>query len=115
MTKAQPSDSSEPSEAGDLLAYLAARRAANRPQPPSVLNLPDGAYLAVALVAVAALIVAAWRPTTMPLWMTALPAALLLAGFTMKGVFGALMLYEGWTRWRKQRMEDEGNLGGGPL
>lgn len=97
--------------ADDVLAYLMARRA-NRSPPPSVINLPDGAYLAVALLAVAALITAAWRPETVPVWIAILPAVLLLAGFTMKGIFGALLLYEGWLRWRQQRKDDEG-FGGG--
>jgi fatty acid desaturase len=114
MAKAKPDEPSQPSAGEDVLAYLMARRAANR-QPPSVINLPDGAYLAVAILAVTALVVAAWQPDTLPLWVAGLPAVLLLAGFTMKGIFGALLLYEGWLRWRRQRREDEGFLGGGSV
>lgn len=112
MAKTKSQEPNEQAAGDDVLAYLLARRS-TKPQPPSVINLPDGAYLAVALVAVAALVAMAWRPNTMPLWIAALPAVLLLAGFTMKGIFGALLLYEGWLRWRKQRKDDEGFLGGG--
>lgn len=106
MPKAKP-DRPTDKAVEDAIACIMARRAANRSQLPSVINLPDGAYLSVALLAVTALAAVAWGSNAMSVWLAALPGMLLLAGFTMKGVFGALLLYEGWVRWRRQRKEGE--------
>jgi hypothetical protein len=70
--------------------YLA-RRDASRAAVPSVINPSTGAYLAVALVAVAALAASAWRPSGMAVVIAAASTALLLAGFAVKAVFGGLL------------------------
>ena len=93
------------SDAAEDFVRELVRGEARRAQLPSVINVPDGAYLSVALVAMAALIAHAWSPAYTPLWLVAGTWGILLAGFTMKGIFGALMLYEGWLRWRQQRKD----------
>lgn len=88
----------------EIAAYIMARRAARLAQLSSILNFPNGAYISVALVAVAAIVANGWADPT-PFWLVAAPVALLLAGFAMKTVFGALMLYERWQRWREHRKD----------
>lgn len=105
-TKSEPvKESFELSQ--DAIAFLESRRAASRAPLPSVINVPSGAYIATSLVAVAALAVVALRPGSLPTWLALIPAVLLLAGFTMKSIFGALMLYEGWRRWHHERTGDD--------
>lgn len=96
----------EKSATETAIAYLQARRALNRSQLPSVINLPNGAYIATALVAVAAIAATAWRPAAVPAGIAIVPAGILLAAFCAKTLLGILMLREGLLRWRRDRKED---------
>lgn len=108
MAKAKPKNETEDKGGNEILDYLVARRLAADSQLPSIINVPDGAYIAVALLAVASVVAHGWA--ALPLWVALIPMVLLLAGFAMKGVFGGLMLYEGWQRWHSQRRRGGGLL-----
>jgi hypothetical protein len=108
MAKTKPQEQPDEKPGTDILDYLAVRRLPSDSQLPSIINVPDGAYIAVALLAVAAVVAHGWA--ALPMWVALIPMVLLLAGFAMKSVFGGLMLYEGWQRWRSQRRRGGGLL-----